>query len=56
LIFKHKPPVNDEYTKAFTGFDTTTINASGETANLTTTFTVAKEQHHPEIARSAAVG
>ncbi len=42
LIFKHKPPANDEYTKAFTGFDTTTINASGETANLTTTFTVAK--------------
>lgn len=43
LIFKHKPPVNDEYTKAFMGFDTTTINATGKTAKLTTTFTVKKD-------------
>ncbi|MFI5035592.1 MAG: GIY-YIG nuclease family protein [Acidimicrobiales bacterium] len=42
LIFKHKPPVNDEYTKGFGGLDTTTINASGETGKLTHTFTVAK--------------
>ncbi len=39
LIFKHKPPVNDEYTNSFP-FDTTTINASGRTAKLTTSFTV----------------
>jgi hypothetical protein len=43
LIFKHKPPVNDEYTRAFTGFDTTTISASGRTAKLTTTFTIKKD-------------
>ncbi len=43
LIFKHKPPVNDEYTTAFTGFETTTINATGETAKLTTTFTVKED-------------
>ena len=39
LIFKHKPPVNVEYAHSFP-FDTTTINASGETAKLTTAFTV----------------
>ncbi len=39
LIFKHKPPVNTEYVHSFP-FDTTTINASGATARLTTTFTV----------------
>ena len=40
LIFKHKPPVNEEYTDPF-AFDTTTINVSGErAAKLTSTFTV----------------
>jgi len=42
LIFKHKPPVNVEYAHSFP-FDTTTINASGETAKLTTAFTVKKD-------------
>jgi excinuclease UvrABC nuclease subunit len=41
LIFKHKPPVNTEYVHSFP-FDTTTINASGTTAKLTTSFTVKK--------------
>jgi excinuclease UvrABC nuclease subunit len=41
LIFKHKPPINTEYTKAFP-FDTTTINSSGTTRLLTTSFTVPK--------------
>lgn len=40
-IFKHKPLVNTEYTKVFP-FDTTTINASGTTTLLTTSFTVPK--------------
>lgn len=39
LIFKHKPPVNTEYSHSFP-FDTTTISATGSTARLTTTFTV----------------
>ena len=44
LIFQHTPPVNNEYTKVFTGFDTTTIKVSGEkAAKLTTTFTVKKD-------------
>lgn len=44
LIFQHVPPVNDEYTKSFTGFDTTTINVSGEkAAKLTAKFTVKKD-------------
>jgi hypothetical protein len=42
MIFQHKPPVNDEYTHAFP-FDTTTINVSGKTTKLTTTFTVKKD-------------
>jgi excinuclease UvrABC nuclease subunit len=42
LIFKHKPRVNAEYTKSFP-FDTTTINASGKTVKLTTSFTVRKD-------------
>jgi hypothetical protein len=41
LIFKHKPPVNDEYTGSFP-FDTTTIKANGKIAKLTTSFTVKK--------------
>ena len=39
LIFKHKPPANEEYKNEFP-FDTTTINASGRTALLSTNFTV----------------
>jgi len=39
LIFKHKPPENTEYVDAFP-FDKTGINLSGETALLTSTFTV----------------
>ena len=43
LIFKHKPPVNDEYKHSFP-FDTTTIQVSGErAAKLTSTFTVKKD-------------
>lgn len=39
LIFKHKPPVNDEYKDSFP-FDRTTIFMVGETALLDTYFTV----------------
>lgn len=39
LIFKHKPPENTEYVDAFP-FDETTLNLSGTTALLTTSFTV----------------
>jgi hypothetical protein len=42
LIFKHKPPVNDEYTHSFP-FDTTTINAGGKTSKLVADFTVKKD-------------
>jgi hypothetical protein len=34
--------IRDEYTKAFTGFDTTTINPSGTTTLVTMSFTVPK--------------
>jgi hypothetical protein len=39
LIFKHKPPVNDDYKYSFP-FDETTMSLSGKTALLTTNFTV----------------
>jgi excinuclease UvrABC nuclease subunit len=39
LIFKHKPPENDEYVDSFP-FDQTTMQLSGKTALLTTNFTV----------------
>lgn len=42
LIFKHKPPVNDEHTHSFP-FDTTTINASGKNASLAASFRVKKD-------------
>jgi hypothetical protein len=42
LIFKHKPPVNDEYKHSFP-FDTTTVKVSGKTAKLTTSFKVSKD-------------
>ena len=58
LIFKHKPPANDEYTTAFTGFETTTINATGETAKLTTTFTVKEDAQglKPPVAGGVSFG
>ena len=39
LIFRHKPPENDEYVNAFP-FDRTTMSLSGKTALLDTFFTV----------------
>ena len=39
LIFKHKPPENTEYVDAFP-FDQTTLNLSGKTGMLHTSFTV----------------
>lgn len=39
LIYKHKPPVNDEYKYTFP-FDETTMKLSGKTALLYTDFTV----------------
>ena len=39
IIFKHKPPENDEYKNSFP-FDKTTMSLSGETALLYTSFTV----------------
>lgn len=39
MIFKHKPPENTEYVNEFP-FDQTTMNLSGKTALLHTSFTV----------------
>ncbi len=39
LIYKHKPPVNDEYIAIFP-FDETTMKLSGKIALLTRSFTV----------------
>lgn len=39
IIFKHKPPENDEYVDTFP-FDKTTMSLSGRTAKLNTHFTV----------------
>jgi len=39
MIFKHKPPENDEYVYSFP-FDSTTISLSGKTALLNTHFKV----------------
>ena len=39
MIFKHKPPVNTEYTEAFP-HDKTTISITGKTTLLNTNFTV----------------
>jgi len=39
MIYKHKPPVNDEYRNNFP-FDQTTMSLSGKTALLETYFTV----------------
>ena len=39
IIFKHKPPENTEFKISFP-FDKTTMNLSGTTALLTSTFTV----------------
>ncbi len=41
MIFKHKPPVNDDYVNSFP-FDTTHMKLSGQTALLETSFTVHK--------------
>lgn len=41
MIFKHKPPVNDEYKDSFP-FDKTTMSLSGKTALLSSSFTVNK--------------
>lgn len=43
LIFKHKPPVNEEYKNSFP-FDTTTINTSGRNALLSESFTVYRKE------------
>lgn len=42
LIFKHKPPMNDEYVNRFP-FDDTHMSLSGKTALLTTNFIVFKK-------------
>ncbi len=39
MIFEHKPPENTEYVNSFP-FDQTTMNLSGKTALLSTSFTV----------------
>ena len=39
VIFKHKPPENTEFKNSFP-FDKTTMNLSGKTTLLTSTFTV----------------
>lgn len=39
MIYKHKPPENTEYVNEFP-FDQTTMNLSGKTALLNTTFTI----------------
>jgi len=39
MIFKHKPPENDEYVDSFP-FDKTTMSLSGKTAKLNTYFIV----------------
>lgn len=39
MIFKHKPPCNDEYVNGFP-FDRTTIRTSGKSAFLSAEFTV----------------
>jgi len=39
MIFKHKPPENDEYVDSFP-FDKTTMSLSGKTDLLNTSFTV----------------
>lgn len=39
MIYKHKPPVNDQYRNNFP-FDQTTMSLSGKTALLETYFTV----------------
>lgn len=43
LIFKHKPPVNEEYKNSFP-FDRTTISISGKTAELITQFTLERTE------------
>lgn len=43
LIFKHKPPVNTEYTDAFP-FDTTTITLSGKHKFLDSSFTTTRKE------------
>ncbi|MFP3975433.1 MAG: GIY-YIG nuclease family protein [Dehalococcoidia bacterium] len=40
MIFRHKPPQNDEFADSFPS-DETTMSISGKTALLTTNFTVA---------------
>ena len=42
LIYKHKPPVNDEYKDKFP-FDETTVSLTGKTKLLTTSFTVQRK-------------
>jgi excinuclease UvrABC nuclease subunit len=39
LIFKHKPPLNDEYKHSFP-FETTTMLLTGRTSKLRTSFTI----------------
>ena len=39
MVFKHKPPENTEYVSSFP-FDQTTMNLSGKTTLLSTSFTV----------------
>jgi excinuclease UvrABC nuclease subunit len=42
MIFKHKPPVNEEYKHSFP-FDTTTMTLTGKTSLLSASFTVKKD-------------
>lgn len=42
LIYKHKPPVNEEYVNSFP-FDETTMKLSGKTILLNTNFTVQRQ-------------
>lgn len=48
MIFKHKPPENDEFVDSFP-FDKTTMSLSGETVLLTTNFSVMKTQVNKSI-------
>ena len=43
MIFKHKPPENDEYMDSFP-FDKTTMSLTGKTALLNTNFTVERTE------------
>jgi hypothetical protein len=44
MIYRHKPPVNDQYTNTFP-FDQTTMSLSGKTSLLDTNFTVYRKDY-----------